>query len=217
VRRLALAAVVLLALAFAVAASARNPRAEKLRLNARDNRAARASLITLDDLSPTWQSAPSSGDDTVPSCPGYRPDFSKYTITGKAESDFREPSGAVIASSAEIYASHAQATGDYRLGAKPQVASCLAATLEKQPTGDPTVHVKTVSAKEVASPGIGERSARYKIVLRYTGPGGSVRAYIDAVVFQKGRTLGLLLAMGVKQPITDGVMLARRMYARSAS
>jgi len=217
VRRLAPAAVCLLALAFVAAASARDPRAEQLKLNARDNRAARAALITAADLQPGWQRATSSSEESVPSCPGYRPDFSRFTITGKAASEYKTSAGGVLESHVEVYKSHADATGDYRLGAKPQVASCLASTISKQPTGDPTVHIKTISAKQVAAPDIGERSAHYKIVLRLTGPSGSVPVYVDAIVFQKGRTLALLLTMGVSQPITDGNTLARRMFARAAA
>ena len=214
-RRLALVAVTLLALAFVAAASARDPRAEKLQLNARDNRAARATLITASDLQPDWQQTTVSSGDSVPSCPGYRPDFSTFTITGKADAEYKTSQGDALTSHVEVYKTHADATNDYRLGAKPQVASCLASTIEKQPTGDPTVHVKTVSAKQAADPHIGEHSARYKLVMKISGPSASVPLYIDAIVFQKGRTLALLMTTGIQQPITDGPTLARRMYSRA--
>ena len=94
--------------------------------------------------------------------------------------------------------------------------SCLASTFEQEPTGDPTVHIKAVSAKAVAAPRIGDRSARYKIVVRLTGPSGSVPLYVDAIVFQKGRTIALLMATGVARPVTDGETLARVMAARTA-
>jgi hypothetical protein len=217
VRRLALVTSCLLALAFAAAASARDPRAEQLHLNARDNRAARAALITANDLQPDWQRIANSSDDSVPSCPGYRPDFSRFTITGKAEAEYKSSAGGVLESHVEVYKSHADATGDYRLGSKPQVASCLARTIEQQPTGDPTVKLKTVSAKHVAAPRFGERAAPYRIVLRISGPSGSVPVYVDAIVFQRGRTLALLLTMGVAKPITNAETLARRMYGRTSS
>ena len=216
VRRLAPTAVALLALAFVAAASARDPRAEKLQLNAHDNRAARAALIASADLSTGWTRVTSSSPDVVPSCPGYRPDFSRFTVTGKAAAHYKASSGSTVISSVEIYASPAQATADYRLGTKPQVPSCLASTFEQEPTGDPTVHVKALSAKAVTAPRMGDRSARYKIVVRVTGPAGSVPLYVDAIVFQKGRTIALLMATGVARPITDGEMLARTMFARAA-
>ncbi len=215
-RRLAPTAVALLALALAAAASARDPRAEKLHLNARDNRAARAALITPADLSAGWTRVTTSSPDVVPSCPGYRPDFSRFTITGKAAAHYKASSGSTVISSVEIYTSAAQAAADYRLGTKPQVPSCLASTFEQEPTGDPTVHVKALSAKAVTAPRIGDRSARYKIAVRVTGPSGSVPLYVDAVVFQKGRTIALLMATGVAHPITDGETLARMMFARTA-
>jgi hypothetical protein len=216
VRRVALAAVCLLALTLAAAASARDPRAEKLQLNARDNRAARGALIAPADLSVGWTRVTSSSPDVVPSCPGYRPDFSRFTVTGKAEAHYKASSGSTVISSVEVYTSPAQAAADYRLGTKPQVPSCLASTFEQEPTGDPTVPIKAVSAKVAAAPRIGDRSARYKIVVRVTGPSGSVPLYVDAIVFQKGRTIALLMATGVARPVTDGETLARVMAARTA-
>ncbi len=40
--------------------------------------------------------------------------------------------------------------------------------------------------------------------------------HVDAIVFQKGRTIALLMATGVPAPITDGETLARVMAARAA-
>ena len=217
-RRFALAAAAaLLALAVAATAAARDPRAETLRLNARDSRAARAALIKPADLRGDWQRTTSSAEDSVPSCSGYRPDFSRFTITGKAAADYKTAIGEGLTSSAEVYASHADATADYKLGTKPQVASCLAREIEKAAASDPTVQAKTLVAKQVAAPRIGERSARYKLVLRFTGPAGSLPIYVDAIVFQKGRTLALLMTVGVSRPITNGTALARRMYSRASA
>lgn len=213
-RRLALAAVALLALAFVAAASARDPRAEKLRLNAADTKAARAALLTVRDLQSGFQRTKPSGDDSSLGCPGYRPDFSKYTITGKAESDFQHPAGAWVTSEVEIYATHADATGDFRLGAKPQLATCFRRMLEKQVT-DPTVTVGVLSSKMLAAPPLGERAARYSAVARFAGPARTLKMYIDLYGFQKGRLIGFVMTMSVSQPIRDGANMARLMLSRA--
>ena len=213
-RRLFLVAVSLTALVFVAVAAARDPRAETLKLNARDGRAARAALLTLADLNSGWQHDKASDNDTVPSCPGYNPDFSRFVITGKAEASFKHSAGAWVASEAEVYVSHAHATGDFRTGAKPQLARCLADLLEQDESGNANVDVKVLSSRMVASPHVGERAARYKVTARVSGPNGTVTIYLDFIVFQKGRTLASLLTMSVAQPIRDGVSLARTMLAR---
>ena len=212
VRRLALAAVALLALAFVAAASARDPRDEKLRLNAADTKAARAALLTVRDLQSGFQRKKPSGDSPL-TCPGYRPDFSKYTITGKAESNFQHPAGAWVTSGVEIYATHVDATGDFRLGAKPQVATCLKQVLEKQ--DDPTVTVKVLRSKRLAAPPLGERAARYSAVVRFAGPARTLNMYLDLYAFQKGRLVGFVITMSVSQPIRDGANMARLMLSRA--
>ncbi len=123
VRRLAPTAVALLALAFVAAASARDPRAEKLHLNARDNRAARAALLTSADLSQAGQRVKGSGPDVVPSCPGYRPDFSKFTVTGKAAAQLQGHVG----SNGHLLRRdlHEPGPGDRRLPARHEAAGAV--------------------------------------------------------------------------------------------
>jgi hypothetical protein len=213
-RRLVLVVAALFAVGCVASAAARDPRAETLKLNARDGRAARGALLTLADLSAGWRHDKASNDDTVPSCSGYNPDFSQFVITGRAEADYQHPAGAWVKSEAEVYASHADASGDFRRGARPQLAHCLAILLEKQGAGDPSVRIKVLSSRMVAAPRLGERAARYKVSARFSGPSRSVTMYMDFIAFQQGRALGTVFTMSVSQPIRDGVSLARTMLAR---
>ncbi len=128
-RRLLLVVISLLALVLVASAAARDPRLEQLRLTPADTQAARASILTRADLRSGWHPTKSSDDDTYPDCAAFSPNFSKFVITGKAGSKFNHSGGATLESSAEVYASHAQAVGDFLLG-RPQFATCLRHTSE---------------------------------------------------------------------------------------
>jgi hypothetical protein len=215
-RLVASAALLLAALVFVGGPlAARDPRAEKERLNPRDMALARTELLARADLAPGWRRTPSSPDDDEPTrCPGWNPDFSRFTITGKAKADFEHSqAGASILSTAEVYATRSQAVGDFRTGAKPGLARCLKALLDKgfrQVRAD----ARIVSARMVFGPRIGERSATYRLVASVRASGSSAPAYFDVHFFQRGRSIGGLLFTGVGTRVPDQLPLARTVAAR---
>ena len=77
---------VLLVLAVAAvavpAASARDPRLERLGLNSTDTALAHRIAVRATDLGAGWRAATATPEQVVPSCPGYRPDFSQFTLMG---------------------------------------------------------------------------------------------------------------------------------------
>ena len=209
-------AVGLSALSIAAVAFARDPRDEQERLRPADMQAARAGLIRLGDLNAGWARDKHPDDDDDTTCPGFDPDFSRFVITGKADAAFKHPAGAWLVSGTEVYASHAHAVGDFRLGARPGLARCLRYMLEHDTAKeiDSTVRVKVLTSRMLAAPRLGERSARYQLVARFTGPARALTMYVDLFAFQQGRTIGFLMTMSVSQPIRDGGTLARVMLAR---
>jgi hypothetical protein len=219
VPRSAVAFVLLLvALSTAVSASAgRDPRAEKERLNPRDTALARSGLLTQADLAPGWRRTPSEPDSAErPRCAGWNPDFSAFTITGKAESNFAHAqAGALIASNVEVYATRRQAVGDFRAGAKPQLARCLKRLLAegfRQAGGG--VDASVVSARMVDAFRVGERTATYRVVARIRAGGASAPAYFDVHFFQRGRSIGGLFFTGIGTRVPDQLVLARRVASR---
>jgi hypothetical protein len=215
VRATALAFVTLIALGLVTAAAARDPRDEQERLRPSDMNAAKASLIRLVDLNAGWKRDKKPGDDSN-NCPGFNPDFSRFVITGKADTAFVHPSGAWLVSGMEIYAPRRHAVGDFRLGARPELAKCLRYMLEHETAKgiDPDVRVRVLSSRMLPAPRIGERAARFQLVARFTGPAGSLTMYADVFAFQQGRGIGFLMTISVRQPIRDGGTLARTMLAR---
>src|SRR3954452_12207825 len=85
----------------AAASAARSPRLERLALRAADVKLARKSIIRASDLTAAWKGGESkAGNDDAPDCAWQ--DFSRFTITGQAESDFGL-TGARIISQVQVF------------------------------------------------------------------------------------------------------------------
>src|SRR5438552_1184584 len=110
------AAVFVLGTAGALAAT--DPHHERERLRPADMTLARKATIKATDLASGWQRR-TVGRDDGSKCPGFDPDFSAFTITGKASSLYARLSVGAVLSTVEVYKTRAQAIGDFRTGAKP--------------------------------------------------------------------------------------------------
>jgi hypothetical protein len=207
----------LLVLSLATGAlAAGNPRHEQERLNAADTGRAKAMLVRQSDLGPGWRGTAVPKDDSDLSCPGFNPDLSMFTITGKADAAFGHSTGASVVAFAEIYTTRAQAAGDFRKAAKPAIARCLRWAFEREAKAkpEPGLSLRVLSSQMLASPRLGERSASYRMVVRASGNGRTFRMYMDVLVFQKGRAIGALMATTAFEPLPGRRALASRMLAR---
>ena len=203
----------------ATANAARDPRLETLALKPADVTLARAAAVRLSDLSPGWKPAPlPPGGEQAPDCPDYRPDFSKFTITGQATSQFSAQSGAAsITSRTEVYATKEQARGDFTVSTLPPVARCLGIMFQRETAKAANgLTVKVLSAQRVAAPRLGDRSAAYRIVteLGQDGSPTTLKAYVDIAIVQRGRSVGGIFFTGVLQPVPDRQRVVARMTAR---
>jgi hypothetical protein len=211
-----LLAAALAVVASAVAASAPDTRAEKERLNAADTALAKRANLKLDDLDPAWdRTAVPADDGSTFTCPGFDPDFSAYTITGKAESAFVRGNGGSMLSAVEVYATRAQAVGDFRTGAKPALARCLRHAAEqgfRQGGGRAGAHV--ISSAVVAAPRVGERRLALRLVARVSSGGRSLPIVLDVLVFQRGRSVAALMFTGLVQRVGGQAGLARLVASR---
>jgi hypothetical protein len=154
----------------------------------------------------------SSGERLV--CPGFNPDFSRFTITGKASSGFTRTSGASIFSSVEVYESQADAIGDFGVGAKPIVANCLKRSLERDLKAGALVKVSVPFAGVVAAPRVGDRRIAYRIVARLETANTQLDVYLDVVVVQRGRSIAALFFTGPKQSLPAQAQIASSLAAR---
>ena len=193
----------------AAASAASDPREERQRLTRADTALAKRTTVRLSDLARGWRRvATPSDDDTPTSCPGFNPDFSRFTITGKAQSTFEHPQGAQIASGIEVFATRAQAAGDFRLGARPALARCLRYLVNRQfaKTG---VRATVRSSRMVAAPRVGTRAAAYRLLAEVQARTNVVRIHLDMLVLQRGRSIAVLVFTGVRAPIRGQAQLAR--------
>jgi hypothetical protein len=211
--------VVVAALAVVVAAAAgRDPRLEKLRLAPADGRLARAAVVRRSDLPAGWAQArpTSTSDQQAPVCPGYRPNFSKFTLTGQADSRFSAQGGASsLNARVEVYKTKAQARGDFALSTRPPVARCLSVVLQRETAkAASSVTFVPVSSRRVQGPRLGERSVLYRVVGDLSGGGARVRIYVDAYVVLRGRSIGTVFFTGVLKRVAGQQTVATRMARR---
>jgi hypothetical protein len=215
VRRLAATvSIVALVVSSAAAAATRDPRAEQLRLNPRDGALARSVALTRSDLGAGWTPSPVPKDEG-PACRSFSPDLSRFTITGKAHTMFADARGSSVQSVVEVYATRAQAAGDFLASAKPAQTGCLREALlyarREVPDG---VTLSVVSARMLRAPRIGERAASYRLVGKLESRGVSFPLYMDLLVVQRGRTMVALFSTGFQRPVAGQLALARKLAAR---
>jgi hypothetical protein len=224
VKRLGVSLVAVAALVSATTALAADPRDEKERLNAADNALAKRAVVVRGWLPAGWsRSAPSpdSGSDNF-RCPGFNPDFSRFTITGEAGSAFKHPSGAAIASDVAVFQTRAQAVADFRLSLAPGLARCMRTTLLNEFRKEDYAKGLdvSVSVRMTSPPRIGERSEGMRVAVRMSPKKGvagrTVTLIMDALAFQKGRSFAFLTYMSASGPVTAQVPVARAMAARMA-
>lgn len=197
------------------ALAATDPHDERERLRPADMALARKATLKATDLAAGWTRMPTSPDEDDDSkCPGFDPDFSAFTITGKAESMFGRRGVGVVLSAVEVYATRAQAIGDFRTGAKPGLAKCLRHGFETAFARSAGGRARTISSRMVRAPRVGERSAFYRLVGTLTAQGRTIRVHMDVLAFQRGRSITVLFSTGLGGPIYGQTAAARALAAR---
>jgi hypothetical protein len=209
------ATLTLLAVVTTTAAVAANPRSETVRLRPADVALAKRAVLRQADVGPDWvRVATARKTDSQFACSSFRPDFSSFTVTGQASATFRSsPPGAQMDSTVAVFQTRAQAAGDFRRGAKPQLAACLADQVRRAFRSYPKgVRGRLLSSKMVKAPAVGELSAAYAIAAELTGNGNSIPVFVDVIAMQQGRSIAALVFTGVGSRLPS-----KRYYAASVS
>lgn len=192
-----------------------NPRDEQVRLNAADTALARRAVLRRADLPGGWAAAPASGGEGSIRCAGYDPDFSRFTVTGKARSGFiRGTSGASVASSVQVFASAAQAAADFRLGTSPRLMDCVSAQLVRRLKAAGAADVRIASKRMSSTPRVGGQSVTYRLVLRISAGPASFAYHIDLVTFRVERAIGVVSFSSLGGSLENEAALARRVAGR---
>jgi hypothetical protein len=176
---------------FVTSAAAGGPKLERLALTRADMRLASSALLRRGDLSgiaPGWLPLSTVPDNSAPVCAWQN--YSPYTLTGRGEADFQPTTvghAGFIGSSVDIFATPGDALGKFAVDTHPGTVTCEAEALRKALGAQLT----TSSARELASPKLGERAVAYEFV--YQQPSGTPRRiFINIIEFVRGRGVGVL-------------------------
>jgi hypothetical protein len=192
----ALAAGALLALAFAIPASAANEK-PKVRLTAKDQAAARAAVITRADL---YLPAGWTGGAVRPAvlpfppCPGFAPKQADLVLTGIAEATFRHTTGIAFNTVAQVLETAKMVRVDWRRTVLDRrVPACLRYRMIQDARSS---KFKFVSLAPLPFPRITRFTRAYRVVYDDTTRAKKVRIFLDLVSFGRGRTEILMTTTG---------------------
>jgi hypothetical protein len=216
-RRLLLAALAALVLAGAALADPLDP---KQRLNPGDQARAKAALLVKSDLGNAWADRSTAKPSSLkaPICPSLRPDYSKLTLTGHAESVFDNGNGGIqVVSDVEVWKTLKQAEAHMNALLQPALPTCIRYSLLKTIGGSAILlPVKATKLGDFADVSVSFRAPiGFKV-------GGKTQSVIsDFVLLRKGRTemyLNVVAPSSAEEQLTAfETRLARTMVGRVRS
>jgi hypothetical protein len=198
VRAFLSAAAFALSLALAVAlACASGASADRVRLNHADQAAAKRAVLHLSDLPPTvtWKATKldSNDDSGVPSSCSHL-DFNSPQIvdTAQAGSQFTTP-GILVMSQVGLVSESSMESLIWRHTFAQPMTSCIGEAFSKGGAGQ----IKVLSTKRLSLPHLADDQAAYRVLFELTVQGKTVRGACDLVMLGGGRTLSMLMVMGI--------------------
>lgn len=217
--------VVLVALALAGPALAANGEPQKA-LTKKDQAAATSIVLKRADLGAGFTATQRPRDEPLPKgarCDGLEED--DLTVTGEANSpDFRVATGGVfvtVGSSAHVYRTLGDANTSWRRGTAKQTLTCLGDIVRL--SAAPGQKISIVSSGQVAFPALAPKTSAYRVVVTIAAAGNQrVRAYVDAIVLQRGKIQSVLLFTSLGRPIAQAertalaAVIAARMARKAA-
>lgn len=174
----------------------------KLEPRPREQALARRINLKLGDLPAGWQAFPYP-NPFFP-CPGFKPNLSKLTVQGEAESPvFVTEQAAAAWSKTSIYASEPQARTAFEREARLAAARCVAAEATRE-----GATVRSVAS--ASFPRLGGQTRAFRIVLSDPQESG----YLDLVSIRQGRAV-IHLGFAATNELAIERSLARKVAARA--
>ena len=176
-------------------------------LTEKDQKVARSIVLKRADLGAGFTAQKRPADDPLPK--GARCDAldeGDLTVSGDANSpDFRLAGPGVfvtVGSSAHVYRTLREANSSWTRGTSRQTLTCLGDIVRL--SAAPSQKLKIVSSAQLAFPKLAPRTSAYRLVITIAaGSGQRVRAYVDAIVLQRGRIQSVLLVTSLGQPVAE--------------
>ncbi len=178
--------VVLAALVLAATALA-DPLDPKVKIVSADQAHASAAVLRKSDLGAGWVGGATRNPALKqPVCPALRPDYSKLTLTGHAESIFNNGNGGIqVVSDVEVWKTLAQAEQHMNALLQPKLASCIRYALLKSVGG---TNVTILAAERQAFPKLGDSTVHYRTPLGVKSGNQTISVLADFILMRKGRT-----------------------------
>jgi hypothetical protein len=218
-KRRALVAGALLALAWAIPASAANER-PRVRLTPAGQAAARASVITKADL---HVPAGWTGGNVTPAvlpfpfCPGFAPKQADLVLNGIAEATFRHASGIAFNTVAQVLETEKMVQVDWkRTVFDRRVPACLRYRMIQDARSS---KFKFISLAPLPFPRVARYTHAYRVIYDDSTRAKKVRIFLDLVSFGHGRTEILMSTtgplIGAAAVLDAEVRLGRILVARA--
>ena len=183
----ALLAVAAAALVFAAAAVA-DPLDPKQVLTPRDDAYAAKAVLNAGDLGVGWQGGAIEPPSSLkaPVCPQLRPDFSKLTLTGHAESRFDNGNGGVqVSADIHVWKTAKQMSTHYKRMLQPKINECLGYALLKDVGG---MNVTILGTKQLSFPKLAPVTRHFRTPLVVKSGSQQLTVFSDVLYLGKGRT-----------------------------
>jgi hypothetical protein len=172
------------------AAAAADPLDPKQVLNPRDDAYAARVVLNAADLNQGWQGGAIEPPSSLkaPVCPQLRPNFSKLTLTGHAESRFDNAFGMQVSADVEVWKTAKQMNTHYKRMLRPKIADCIGYALLKDVGG---TNVTILETKRLSAPWLAKlapvtRHFRTPLIVKSGSQRFSVLS--DIIFLGKGRT-----------------------------
>ena len=213
--------VLLLAIPVAAAATAEF-KPEQQQLKPADVKLAKKIALRRADLGASWRAVPggtdTSDDSDLAGCPEFDVDLSSFTITGRAASGFQNARGSTVFSSVEVFASKAQAVGDFTaVTSHPAFLGCVRSLFEQgaQSEPQPGLTFEVGDAQPLNVGRVGQQVFAFRIPVEARVDGRvPVDLFFDTIYLQKGRTTASVMFITALSPYPAEAKLARKLAAR---
>lgn len=173
------------------AAATADDRGPRERLNERDMAIARRAVPRWTQLGPPWRELPVRSNGGGGRCPGYDPDLSGFTVTGKARSSFKAEA-AFIETSVRVFPDRAQAAGYFSEASAAGVVRCMRLGVEERFEAAGVPH-GFVSTRSLTGPRWADQASIYVLTFWIEGSDGTRYEYpVDVFTFQAGRGVGAI-------------------------
>lgn len=210
-RRL-LAVTVLLALVACVGTAVAARGDPQKKLTSADNARARAMLLKKSDLPSGFYGARVPPREIDAYCKAV--DVSDLTVTGEAESPNFSRGIASVTSTAQVYASAADASTSWRRGTSAAGERCTRAFLRREFAKE---GIRLESYERITFPNVAARSAAYRVGLSAESKGLAVRIVMDVIALTHSRAHAAVLFTGASPvPRAEQLPLARLVAQRMA-